>query len=282
MSRLVLFPRSDGRRILMRPLIWILVAAVFMVASHANASMIVSNRLTIDFTDARKAKAESTWSEPDKIVITKDGLGWDGSKNSLREGWILSEPIATGTSWRPAQHVGVRVTIDPAPTQLTLDNGQTMTPFGGYVYARHSPDGQHWTDWQSLEPDEVGKNDAGRRFSGSVGIPERQRTQYVELLKDYAKLDVPWSSDEKAACEWIVKRDPNFFRDHKPFVGYVQVLFEADFYAGQRIKKLDIDTVAGISGTAAIPRDAAVFKKRDGFWNFKAPTTTAPTTVPSK
>ena len=83
-------------------------------------------------------------------------------------------------------------------------------------------------------------------------------------------LDVPWTCDEEAMANWITKKDPDFFREHRPFVGYVQVLFEGDFWGGQRVNRLEVSAAWGVGGVASVPKDKNAEKDRDGPWRFKA------------
>lgn len=229
-------------------------------------------QLTIDFTDPKDAAAKATWSVPDKIGVSKGGLGWDGETNNLRDGWIETVPLAVGRSWRPAQSVSLRVTLTSAPKELTLPNGQTLTPFAGSVFVRHSPDGKHWSNWQALTWERPEDDSAsGRRFTGLVEVPHRERTEYERLWEEYRKQDVPWVDDEETLTRWIVEREPHFFRDHKPFIGYVQFLWEGPFYGGQRISSFEADVSFALSGWHSPPKDPAAEQDRDGPWRFKAP-----------
>ena len=97
--------------------------AVLSMATVGNGTIIGENRLEIDFTDAQQAHAKASWSPADKLSITKDGLGWDGSAASSYDGWIQTKPMAIGVSWRPASAVSVRVAIHPPPRAITLNDG---------------------------------------------------------------------------------------------------------------------------------------------------------------
>lgn len=229
-------------------------------------------QLAIDFTDPKDAAAKATWSDPDRIGVTDAGLGWDGKTNSLRDGWIETKPLAVGLSWRPAQSVSVRVTLTPAPQEFTLPNGQKSTPFAGSLYVRHSPDGKHWSNWQALTWERPEDDSAsGRRFTGQVAVPHRARTEYERLWEEYRTQDVPWVDDEEALARWIVECEPHFFRDHKPFIGYVQFLWEGPIYGGQRISGFEADVSFGLSGLTSLPKDPAAQPDYGVPWRFRAP-----------
>jgi hypothetical protein len=234
-----------------------------------NAGILGFHELKIDFTKADDARKKATWSEKEKLDITERGLGWDGEVNALRSGWVQTEPLAIGLSWRPAQSANVNLKIAPDAKPFKLPNGQVSRPALGPAFVRHSPDGKHWSSWQAM--DQAHKN-AGDYcgYSAHVAIPRKQRTEYDRLYAEYQSLDVPWTCDEEAMANWIVKRHPDFFHQHQPFVGYVQVLFEGDFWGGQRVSRLEVSAAWGVGGVAGIPKDKNAEKDRDGPWRFKA------------
>jgi hypothetical protein len=252
----------------------VLVGCLLASGGRCPASILGMHQLKIDFAKPDDAKANATWSEPDKIDVGAGGLGWDGPGDTSRDGWIKTRPVATGTSWRPARGANVRVTMRPVPGVVTLANGQTFQPSPGSLYVRYSADATHWSDWQALRcenPNPAG-DAKGYQFSGVASVPHEQSADYDALVQEYTKLDVPWKSDEEAACRWIAgQRDPNFFREHKPFVGYVQFLYETSFRGGQRISSFDADIAFGVGGIHMPAKDPEASKDRDGPWRFKAP-----------
>ncbi len=258
------------------------VALAFLVAASAEAVIIDFKSLDIDFTDATDAQAKSTWSEPDKLTVTANGLGWDGEAASSYDGWIQTIPLAIGLSWRPPCGASVRVTIHPRPTEFDLDSGQQSTPDAGSVYVRYSPDLKNWSTWQVLQAAEpqsnADKENPGRHFNGSIRVPNSEQKLYGELLMEYGNLDVPWTSDEDAAVRWILEKDPEFFAKQLPFVGYVQFQYEAGFHGGQRITSFKAHVSCGMGGFCSTPKDGDAYKDRDSkAWSFRAdPTNTEP------
>jgi hypothetical protein len=240
--------------------------------SLSSAAIAHWNQFRFDFTKSDEAREQATWSDADKLTITEQGLGWDGAKDASRFGWIELKPLAVGLSWRPAQSVSIRLTVKPVPKTIQLPTGYSTTPQFGRAYARHSPDGKHWSNWQSLRQErEKDKADAVRTFIGSVDIPRRDRSEYELLSQEYQKLDVPWKSDEEALVDWILTKEPEYFRDHRPFIGYVQILFEQDFYAGQRIDQIDVELGFALDGHQYEPRDKSILKERQSApWRFRA------------
>lgn len=251
------------------------IALAGLVASSAGASILGRKSLAIDFTNASDAKAKATWSEPDKLSITTNGLGRDGGAASSLDGWIQTIPLALGLSWRPPYAISVRVSIQPKPAEFFLNSGQKSTPYAGDVYVRYSPDLQHWSTWQVLLASEPHSNQEkqkpGRHFRGKVRVPYSERDQYGRLISEYAKLDVPWKSDEDAAVRWILEKEPDFFTKQLPFIGYVQFRYEAGFYGGQRIRSFQADVSYAINGFHSLPKDKEAYKDRDSRpWSFRA------------
>src|SRR3989442_1671316 len=83
-----------------------------------------------------------------------------------------------------------------------------------------SLDFKHWSSWQVLQRDEK-KTKVGV-FTVELAIPEREYQRYWGYIEQYQKLDVPWTSDEEAAVDWILKKEPDFFDHSLPFIGYIQ------------------------------------------------------------
>ncbi|XHR27860.1 MAG: hypothetical protein ACFUZC_18250 [Chthoniobacteraceae bacterium] len=237
----------------------------------AMGTMWIANEWTADLTHEAEAKATLTWAQPEKIGVTKDGLGWDGDPSASVDGWIETQPIAVGTSWRPAPNVRLEVKISPAPKPFPTAYGQ-MSTFGiGAAYARYSPDGKHWSTWQALSPDS--EKYSLRTFKGYLEVPKRERVSYEDLLSKYSALDVRWKSDEEAAVRWILKRQPDFFAHSLPFIGYVQVLYEVQFGGGDRIHDFKVHWDCAIGSMATTPKDLDfdIQKDRGVPWRFTAP-----------
>ncbi len=241
--------------------------------SWAQAAIKSYTDLAIDFTDAEDAADKATWSVPDKLEITELGLGWDGKKTASFQGWIETKPLALGFAHRPVQAASLRVVISPTPTSFKLPNGQKSTPYVGQVFVRHSPDRKHWSSWHSLDRHKPNDHHPGlRSFAGKVSIPQRSRTEYEKYYYAFREReDVTWQDDEEEIAHTILKEQPHFFRDHKPFIGYVQFLFEGPFHGTQRIQEVKIIATWVVSGMhKQLPPD-----NRDTFdrapWKFVAP-----------
>ncbi|MCD4775410.1 MAG: hypothetical protein K8S15_05080 [Candidatus Aegiribacteria sp.] len=240
--------------------------------SSAIASIIEFKELDIDFTDSADAKAMATWSEPEVLSITANGLGWDGEPASLRDGWIHTVPMALGLSWRSPYAISVHVSINPKMEEITLGNGQVTTPYQGDVYVRYSPDTVHWSTWQMLQSGEPQINlemlEPGKHFRGTIRIPYSEREEYQILLQKYAELDVPWRSDEEAAVQWIVENDPDFFARQIHFIGYIEFLYEGSFHGGQRIASFRAEVTYGMSDLHYAPENDDYGDRDERPWSF--------------
>jgi hypothetical protein len=238
-------------------------------SSSSHADIQGSKKVDIDFTNETNAQARATWSEPGKLTVSEEGLGWDGDGAASRDGWIETMPVALGLSWRPTSAISVRVSIQPSPQEYTLGNGKKYTGDAGELYVRYSPDLKHWSSWQALqrsEPPSTGETKAGRCYNGTVRVPYREQSVYNQLVSEYSHLDVPWKSDEEAAVQWILKRDPDFFSKYIPFIGYAEFLFEGEFRGGQRIKTLRVDIAYAMGGKHSLPRDDKGYNNPHGPW----------------
>lgn len=178
----------------------------------ARASMIGHAELKLDFGKPDEVATKARWARSDLVRPLEGGLGWEGDASSYHDVWIeTSEPFAVGFSWRPVSSVSVRATA--------TWRGPAADGIRGRLFARHSPDGVHWSTWQELEGAEDNASSGRKSFRGTLSVPRREREAYDERRQAYAKLDVPWASDEEAAVRWMVARDPELFAREKPFVG---------------------------------------------------------------
>lgn len=249
----------------------LLVLVSVTLPRSGKASILGSNKLIVSFTSKVDAESQASWSPADKLTVTPDGLGRDGDGNSLVPGWFQSKSFAIGYSWRPTVSAMIRATITPAPHSFLLPNGNPTTAQPGNLFVRYSPDNKHWSSWHSLQQDmELWNTKKEVAFKASIQVPNRDREDYQKLLQEYAKQDVPWSSDEDAAVRWIIAKNPKFFEGAIPFMGYVQFLYECNFYGGQRITGFNAEIGYGMSGFMAFPRDKELKQGLKKPWHYQA------------
>ena len=251
-----------------------LLAATFTLGSCLllHGGIASGDSQSFDFTKISKTDSRITFEPADKLSLTKDGLGWDGDAKSSWDGSFTTAPLAVGMAWRPLTQLTLTGVITPPPQSVKNDYGQTYRPWRGQVFARYSPDKKHWSTWHPLEiVAEPKEDDKGTQFRGSMQVPEIERKQYGTLYDEYRQLDVEWKSDEEAMVKWILQKQPDFFAQSLPFIGYIQLHFEAPFAGGQRLKSFEYNISWGMSGLSYVPRDRN-HKTPDGPWRFDATT----------
>ena len=233
------------------------ILEILALIASANAAMGVifdSKTIEIDLTDTNAA-SQCEWAPADAFAITKKGLGWDGESNGqhLGAGEILTHPVGVGYWHRPTTSVHIRAELSPGPQKLTDNDGHSYYADPGHMYARHSPDRQHWSSWQALTLVSC----TNRVYEGELAIPGRERYSLYERLRlEYAdRDDAPWPDDEEAAVRWIVSRNPDFFATNLPFIGYVQLLFEGPFPSGRRFKTFKAVLSYSVGGLGFDPMD---------------------------
>jgi hypothetical protein len=256
----------------MKSKILVLVLLSLAVARYGRAEIDLWKEFKIDFTSADDTAAKATWSDPRRITVTKDGLGWDGDHLAEFDGWMQTKALALGYSWRPTYAVNVRVEIQPPPQPVKVNRQNTFSPDAGDVYVRYSPDRVHWSNWQVLQRDDAtADNDqekTPRRYHGEIRVSYRDRADYSKLLAEYSKLDAPWKSDEEATVKWILDREADFFSKHLPFIGYIEMMYDGEFRGGRRIQSLKADISYGMGGLHSPPKDPATSANRDAPWRF--------------
>lgn len=257
------------RRMGLRCLTALAVAMILCIPAACGA-MLGNKSFVLDFTRPEEARQKATWTDSRAFSLSSEGLGFSGAENTRRDLTVeTTELVAIGWSWRPVTGVTITAKIEP-PGEFQFGDRSVTYPHGS-IFARYSPDGKYWSSWQNLQRQEP-KDRANPQqvYRGTLHVPRKEREPYERLLREYSRMDVPWSSDEEAAVRWILVSDPQFFAKSIPFVGYVQFLFETSLHGGQRVKRIHVDMTYGAGGLHAPPRDETVYKTRQGPWRLRA------------
>lgn len=248
------------------------VMAWNLVATAAWAGILGNQQQVIDFTKPEDAAKLARWSTPEHLGCTLGGFGWEGEKNTSRDGWLETEPLAIGTSWRPPQGAGLRVKLSTNYPAVVATGPSSKAFYVPSLFVRHSPDRVHWSDWQPLKMEEDPRNPGSVLYSANIGVPSRSTASYHTKLLEWSRRDdIAWGSDEHEFCEWLIKDDPQFFEKNRPFVGYVQFLVEGSFKGGQRLTRLEADVTWGVGGIHTFPKKPGADKRSLGMdaWNFR-------------
>ncbi len=251
-----------------------LLATALAGVLPARSQIPTEAKLLVDFSDVKTVRQNAEWREANGLDITRNGLGFDGPKPGTLStaNQVLTCPLAVGLAWRPANYVAVTVTVKFVPWSDEMVNWHLHSSEGDTMFVRHSPDRKHWSSWQELEAvDPPKKGEDFLTFHGNVGVPRKDQVRYEKLCLEYQRMDVPWKSDEEAVVRWIVGREPGFFDKETPFVGYVQFLYETTLTSGVRLRSVEAQADATLSGLAMIPKNGDEKDRLDVPWRYVAP-----------
>jgi hypothetical protein len=154
-----------------RNLVAIVLVPFLFPPAGALAEIKSSTGFTLDLSKPQEAAKKAEWSDPDKIKVTGEGLGWGGREDKgSRDVWLLTVPIGIGYSWRPTSIASIKATVE--------GDG-----FDRLLYARYSADGKCWTTRQQIEA-------AGKRpgvYRGTLRVQYREAARYHQLRLEYAR-----------------------------------------------------------------------------------------------
>jgi hypothetical protein len=260
----------NGRCLLLA--LWTIAGA----AANLPAQVMTSQEVVLDFTQQDAIATLAKWSDPQFLNVTPEGLGWDGGAKSSRDVTIETlQPIPVGWSWHPVTALHIEAESIPAGEFRFGENAITWPSTAGTLFARYSPDGEHWSTWQALSLREPRDKDQPRLwFQGTLRVPEQARLRYTEQLKQFAKTDrlLLGTIDQEAAVRWIVDQEPKFFEEHLPFIGYVEFLWEKQIRGNQRLRQLKITLQSGRGGFGETPAG----HQQNDRWRFRAPAKQSP------
>lgn len=247
-----------------------LVAAGLLLLPHqpAEASGIGMTGLTIDFTKPDEARNLARWDDMDIIQCGPQGLGWGGEKrkdrNTSRPATVRTiVPMGIGASWRPSRNAQIAVKL--------AWKGEHAARAHGHLYVRYGCDGEHWSEWRNVPRVRTAKLQAQKEYRTELRVRNADRAAYDELLSEYAKRDdVPWKSDEEAAVTWLLEKRPDFLERARPFIGYVEFLYETEFRGGTHLASLEANVIWVLPGAHYPPKDKQARAGREGPWCWKA------------
>lgn len=216
-----------------------------LIVETGNAEIIDGNQGEILFTEIKTAP-DAIWSS--SFRLTKDGLsGPQPRPKTSYEVWLQSGKFPAGLAWRPPRSANVNVQVFGRASIADF-------PLEGYV--RYGCDGAHWSTWYHMKPAEKRPPDAIHSYTAHIWLPSVAGEEYEMLMRQWQKTDPDWPSDEDALCRWILKRKPDFFRDHVPFIGYIEIRLEDN---GLRdaisITRISVATSWGVGGLHVSPKE---------------------------
>jgi hypothetical protein len=213
----------------------LLFALLLLLAITTQAEIQYDQRVEIPFAPA-KVPDGVTWSP--SLSLKEGGLFSEKvPSNVSTDVWVQSQPISAGMSWRPPTFANIKLIVDAE--NFTYLN----------TYFRYSCDRVHWSTWYNLRPVKTELNGAAV-YESDLSIPRMAYEPYQAKMYEWWKTNPVWASDEHELCVWITSQDPEFFSQHFPFIGYVQVRLEGES-RGLQLKSLSVRINAAISGLAS-------------------------------
>jgi hypothetical protein len=166
---------TDERRTAMTRTQVILIATIQLVSTGLCHAVVFGNdKLDINFSQPQDASQKADWCMPGHPSSQPAEDAEHPYPAWLRGPvWIHTKPLAIGDRHRAPTGVSVHVEMQPPASEHTF-RGTTIPPDSGTLYIRYSPDGRHWSSWQTLQagddhPESTGAT--GRLFSGRVSVP---------------------------------------------------------------------------------------------------------------
>lgn len=170
-------------------------------------------------------------AEGSVLDISEEGLGCSKcTGNSFVFAWVMTSPIPLGSHGQP---------WDNARLTVSVPRTKPNDPFAlGDAFIRYSPDQKHWTTWQVLERQTENPEAGVLRdpYKITLAIPRSTQENYDKLCDEFAATDPSRTFQHADAVRWILQRNPEYFSQEIPFIGYVQVLVETGLSDQQRIK----------------------------------------------
>jgi hypothetical protein len=247
------------------PALFAIILLFLPGSGKALAGIIEFGQEKITFS-AKETRKDITWSDnfflKDTELETKEL-----PSNQSQDIWIQTHAFPIGLSWRPPTGANFSVYFDG-----TVNDADQIYKIEPQIFIRYSCDKLNWSTWYSFEKTDRRSKDGLTIYESRIQLPASAGENYRNLMREWWKTIPLWSSDETEFCEWLSKRDAQFFVTEKPFLGYVQLRLEKpSVNKAQTIKSMTIEYSWSVGGLASIPKDKTKVRKNTGEkWFFEA------------
>jgi hypothetical protein len=239
------------------------VTVLFLLGAFKTPASILSGGEEKLIFAPEKIQKGVSWS--DKFSLKETGLETKQlPTNQSQDVWLQTHPFPIGLSWRPPIGANFNVYLEGSS-----DGRNPVSPVDPQIFIRYSSDKINWSTWYYLGKSAQKEKSGG--YEGGIWLPSSASEKYRSLMRDWWKTDPVWSSDETEFCEWLLKKEPDFFAKEMPFIGYVQVRFEQlSVNPSLNLKSMTVRYMWGVGGLATIPKDKSkVRKNTEDKWFFE-------------
>ena len=174
--------------------------------------------------------------------------------------------------WRDKHQIGVRVGHNSAPICTPTDGNRIA---GGSIRPPRLPDISDTLAPFCPQSTQQGQLSRNNSTSGSgYVILAYQSEGFTAIAAHYCRR-LPGVAESRYcenrfpyqfARDRIQKQDPSFFTMQKPFIGYLDFLWEKQIRSRESVKQLRIDVSYGRAGKMAVPEGDV----ENGYWRFKS------------
>jgi hypothetical protein len=231
---------------------------------QTRASILQGGAEKIVFSPA-KVQKDTTWS--DNFSLKETGLETKQlPANQSQDVWLQTHAFPIGLSWRPPSSASFTVDFDGSLNEV--DPNLRIEP---QIFIRYSCDKVNWSTWYNFSKTDKKTNEGFNRYEEKIWLPLAASEKYRNLMQEWWKTNPVWSSDETEFCEWLVKKEPDFFSQEMPFIGYVQIRLEKlSVNSVQTLKTLTVGYMWGVGGLSSIPKDKSkVRQNTEDKWFFE-------------
>lgn len=239
-----------------KSVIFIFTALITLFFTLGNqAQLFSSDKEEIIFAPNRINK-EVTWSKG--FFLKATGLETEMiSANSGQDIWIQTHAFPIAMSWRPPESASFRIYFDGSIKEIDPN-----LPSAPRIFIRYSCDKVNWSTWYQTNTNDKATETESKIYKANISLPQAASEKYENLKREWWKTNPVWSSDEHEYCEWLIKKEPDFFAQEFPFIGYVQVRLEKiSINTSQTIKSLTVEFNSMVSGLSSPPKDKTKARK---------------------